>query len=169
MFLFCFYFRIKERVISDRLHATTWRLGPVTSSSLFHTLMLSALLYPAGPYYVVYHLESMYSCTLRSFAIHQDHPWFTEVVTSRHQSWHILPFCFASLPFEATAMSARDNAIIAPLCSFGCDGLMHRGKQIGLLQHIFLVTPVERPCVSPGQTQHRMRPRLSVGILMSID
>lgn len=54
------------------------------------------------------------------------------------------PFCFASLPFEATAMSAWDNAIIAPLCSLGCDGLMHKGKQIGLLQHIFLVTPVER-------------------------
>lgn len=66
-------------------------------------------------------------------------------------------------------MSSRHNAIIAPLCSFGRDGLMHRGKQIGLLQHIFLVTPVERCCVSPGQRRRRMRPRLSVGILMSID
>lgn len=47
-------------------------------------------------------------------------------------------------------MSASDNAIIAPLCSFGCDGLMHKGKQIGLLQHIFLVTPVERYCVFAG-------------------
>lgn len=66
-------------------------------------------------------------------------------------------------------MSVSDNAIIAPLCSFGCDGLMHKGKQIGLLQHIFLVTPVERYCVSPGHRRRRMRPRLSVGILMSID
>lgn len=35
-------------------------------------------------------------------------------------------------------MSARDNAIIAPLCSLGCDRLMHRGKQIGpTTTHLF--------------------------------
>lgn len=92
--------------------------------------------------------KSMYSRTLRSSAIRRDHPSLVEVVTSLHRRWHILLFRFASLPFKATAASAPDNAIIAPLCSLGCDGLMHRGKQIGLLQHIFLVTPVERRCVS---------------------
>lgn len=35
-------------------------------------------------------------------------------------------------------MPVWDNATGAPLCSFGCDGWMHKGKQIGLLQRIFL-------------------------------
>lgn len=74
------------------LCATDRRLCPVTCSSLFQTLMLSALPHPAGPYHVVYHLKSMYSCTLRSSAIRQDYPCFIEVVTSLHRSWHILLF-----------------------------------------------------------------------------
>lgn len=82
----------KKRVISSLLYSTDWRLGPVTSSSLFQTLMLSALSYPAGLYHVVYHLKSMYSCTLRSSAIRQDYPWFIEVVTSLRRCWHILLF-----------------------------------------------------------------------------
>lgn len=89
-FLHWQYF-LKYSAISSLLYSDR-RLGHVTRSSLFQTLMLSALLYPAGPYHVVYHLKSMYSCTLRSSAIRRDYPWFIEVMTSLHQHWHILLF-----------------------------------------------------------------------------
>lgn len=83
-------FFLSLSVISSLPPSTDWHLGPVTPSSLFWTLMLSALLYPAVLYHVVYHLKSMYSCILRSFPIRQEYAWCTEVVTPLHQCCHIL-------------------------------------------------------------------------------
>lgn len=60
-------------LISSQPYSIDWHLGPVTLSSLFWTLMLSAALYPAGLYHVLYHLKSMYSCILRSFPIRQEY------------------------------------------------------------------------------------------------
>lgn len=160
---------ILPSVIQSRVPHADRPLGPATRSTMLQTLMLSAVPNPrwAAPCTappridVLVYPQIIYNSSGLSL-IHRGHDLSPPALAYR-------PFCFASLPFEATAVSAWDNAIMAPSCSFGCDRLMHRGKQIGLLQHIFLVTPVEPLCASLGQRRRRMSPRLNIGILMSID
>lgn len=146
-----------------------WPPCPVTHSSVFQTLMPSALLYPAGPYRVVHHLKSMYSCTLRSSTIRQDYLWFIEVMTSLHWHSHILLFVlhhFLSRPhwcLNETMLSSLLSAH-SPVTDW-CTGVNRKcyyNASFWLLQW-------SGYCVSPGQRRLRMRPRLSVRILMSID